>query len=89
MAAKSKSWLQALTERERVFGVVYEVGGEKTVLEAPRVKGFLSDQGGLFWVCEHKDGVFKLQASSLYKYHEIKTPPSKGTAVTVTQHGVY
>lgn len=89
MAEKSKSWLQALTERDRVFGVVYELNGEKTVLEAPKVKGYITDQGGLFWVCEHKGGTFKLLASQLYKYHEIKTPPSKGSAVTVTQHGVY
>lgn len=88
-AAGLKSWWGALTKRQVRFGIVVKNDGSKVVLIDPHAAGYKSEDGGLFWVCQHKDGVYKLLASALYEYNEMTTQPSDGPAVTTTQHGVY
>lgn len=63
--------------------------GTKAVLEDPTRAELASDEGGLFWVVQHKDGQYRLLASELYEYHELQTQPSKGPAASETLTGVY
>jgi len=63
--------------------------GTKAVLCNPTKAGLVSDDGGLFWVVQHDDGQYRLLASQLYEYQELKTQPSKGPAASETLTGVY
>lgn len=69
--------------------MVVKTDGKTVVLEDPHAAGYSSEDGGLFWVCQHKGGTYKLVASALYEYNELLTQPTKGDAVTTTHFGVY
>lgn len=69
--------------------MVVKTDGTKTVLCDPRSAGYSSEDGGLFWVCQHKEGTYKLVANALYEYTEVLTQPEGSGAVTVTQDGAY
>lgn len=80
----------ALTKRPRVYGLVIEVDGTQTVLEAPEKAEYVNEPGGLFWRVKHKGGIFQVQASRVYKYQTQTTQPGATTgAATMIRPGAY
>lgn len=80
----------ALTKRPKTYGLVIETDGTQTVLVAPEKEQYINEPGGLFWQVRHEGGIFKVQASKLYKYQTQTTQPgTKLGAAKVTQLGAY
>ncbi len=63
--------------------MVLRSDGEKILLLNPKAARYDNQPGGLFWIVEHAEGIYQLEASKLVEYHEVTPAPGSGQVETV------